>query len=87
MLECVCRDIAAWKAQGIVPGRISVNFSKHHLHSEKLGEKIIGILDKYGVEHEFIPFEGAWHDLQGCPEGSKALDKVYIEYINKYLAK
>ena len=44
-------------------------------------------LTEYGVEHEFITFEGAWHDLQGCPEGSKALDKVYIEYINKYLAK
>lgn len=57
MLECVCRDIAAWKAQGIVPGRISVNFSKHHLHNEKLGETIVSILDKYGVEHEYIEVE------------------------------
>lgn len=57
MLERVCQDIAEWKKQGLVPGRISVNFSKHHLHSEKLGEKIIGILDKYGVEHEYIEIE------------------------------
>lgn len=57
MLERVCKDIAEWKCQGLVPGRISINFSKHHLHNEKLGEKIIEILDKYGVEHEYIEIE------------------------------
>lgn len=57
MLERVCTDIVEWKRQGLIPGRISINFSKHHLHNERLGEKIIGILDKYGVEHEYIEIE------------------------------
>lgn len=57
MLERVCKDIAEWKRQGLIPGRISINFSKHHLHNERLGEKIIDILDRYGIEHEYIEIE------------------------------
>lgn len=44
-------------------------------------------LTQFGVEHEFITFEGAWHGLQDCPEGSKAYSKVYEEYIQKFVLK
>lgn len=44
-------------------------------------------LTEYGVEHEFITYNGAWHGLQDCPEGDAAFTKVYQEYIQKYVVR
>ena len=57
MLERVCKDIVAWNKEGLKPGRISVNFSKHHLYNEHFGEQIVEMLDRYGVDHECIEVE------------------------------
>lgn len=42
-------------------------------------------LEEYGVPHEFITFEGAWHDLQGCPEGTAAFQEAVARYNAAYL--
>lgn len=57
VLEAVCRDFAQWKAEGrkVVP--ISVNLSRRDFDKENLAERIIGIVDSYGIEHELIHFE------------------------------
>lgn len=47
----------------------------------RLSEK----LSEYGVENDFITFEGAWHGLQDCPEGDKLLAAAYEKYIQKYV--
>lgn len=57
MLEKVCQDIASWTKQGLDPGRVSVNFSKNHLRDDKFGEKIVDIIDKYKVGHQYIEIE------------------------------
>lgn len=57
MLECVCADIARWKNMGIEPMRISVNFSRKHLSTPDLAEKIVDVLSKYGVERQYIEIE------------------------------
>lgn len=57
MLEHVCRDIRRWidSNQNIV--RVSVNLSRRHLGDEDLLDKIISIIDKYNVPHEYIEIE------------------------------
>ena len=57
MLDCVCRDIRDWLDRGITPVRTSVNFSKAHLHNEKLASDILAVLDKYGVDSKYIEVE------------------------------
>lgn len=55
MLELVCKDIAAWKEAGrhVVP--VSVNFSRRDLTDPELSNKIVGIIQKYGIDqHEII---------------------------------
>lgn len=57
MLDRVCADIAKWTAMGLDPGRISVNFSKNHLHDEEFGRKIVSIIDSHEVNHHNIEIE------------------------------
>ncbi len=57
MLELVCQDIADMEARGINPGKISVNFSKHHLNDKNFGDRIVAIIDMYGIKHDNIEIE------------------------------
>lgn len=57
MLDRVCCDISDMYAKGLNPGRISVNFSKYHMHDKKTAKKIIDIIDKHHVDHENIEIE------------------------------
>jgi diguanylate cyclase (GGDEF)-like protein len=57
MLEHVCRDIRCWMEKGIVPVRVSVNFSRRHLDNPRLADEIIGIINKYHVPKEYIEIE------------------------------
>lgn len=43
-------------------------------------------LTECGVDHSFITYEGAWHDLTGCPEADAEMAKAYKEFLNKYVA-
>ena len=57
MLEHVCRDIRKWLDRGLNVVRVSVNLSRRHLGDEKLLDKILEIIDKYSVPHEYIEIE------------------------------
>lgn len=57
MLELVCKDIQKWLASGIEPVRVSVNFSKVHLHNENLANDIIAVLQKYQIDSKYIEVE------------------------------
>lgn len=57
VLERVCQDLRHWLDNGIVPVRVSVNFSQQHLHNEALAEVIIGVLQKYSIDSSLIEVE------------------------------
>ncbi|MGN1403510.1 MAG: putative bifunctional diguanylate cyclase/phosphodiesterase [Ruminococcus sp.] len=57
VLETVCMDIKKWLSEGIEPVRVSVNFSKAHLHNEHLAEDIIAVLRKYEIDSKYIEVE------------------------------
>lgn len=57
VLETVCMDIRKWISSGIEPVRVSVNFSKAHLHNEHLAEDIIAVLRKYEIDSKYIEVE------------------------------
>lgn len=57
VLEKVCEDIKSWLDDGIEPVKVSVNFSKHHLHNKRLADRIIGIIKKYGIDGKYLEVE------------------------------
>lgn len=57
VLDTACRDIRKWLDAGIEPVRVSVNFSKVHLHNQKLAEDILAVLDKYHIASKYIEVE------------------------------
>lgn len=57
MLDMVCRDIKEWIEQGLQPVTVSVNFSKTHLHDPDIADKIISIINNYGIDHRYIEIE------------------------------
>jgi EAL domain-containing protein (putative c-di-GMP-specific phosphodiesterase class I) len=57
VLEHVCRSIREWIDRGLTPVKVSVNFSRRHLSNPNLVADIVGMLDKYGVPHEYIEAE------------------------------
>lgn len=57
ILERVCRDLARWQAEGKTLVRVSVNLSRVHLGDMNLVERVVEIVDKYKVSHEYIELE------------------------------
>ncbi|MCI7498885.1 MAG: GGDEF domain-containing phosphodiesterase [Oscillospiraceae bacterium] len=57
VLERVCEDIKGWLDAGIEPVKVSVNFSKNHLHNKRLADQIIGIIKKYGIGGKYLEIE------------------------------
>lgn len=57
MLEHVCRDIRRWIDTGYDVVRISVNFSRVNLANTDFTKKVIEIIDRYKVPHEYIAVE------------------------------
>lgn len=57
MLDHVCADIRRWLDQGRKAVRVSVNFSRKHLVDIDLLDKIIRVVDKHKVPHEYIEIE------------------------------
>lgn len=57
ILETVCQDIRRWIEAGIEPVRVSVNFSKIHLHNRSLAKDVLSVLDKYHIDHKYIEIE------------------------------
>lgn len=57
VLEEVCRMLRRWKDEGRELISISSNFSRKHLDDPYFADKVIEIVDKYGIEHEYIEIE------------------------------
>lgn len=57
IFEQVCKDIAAWKAEGVEPVRTSVNFSRKHLSNPNFAKKILDLMEKYQIESQYIEVE------------------------------
>lgn len=57
VLDKVCQDIREWIDRGIQPICVSVNFSKQHIRNKNVADKILGIIDKYEVEHSLVEIE------------------------------
>lgn len=57
VLERACKDIRRWIENGIEPVKISVNFAKNHLNNPEFPNIILGILNKYNIDHKYIEVE------------------------------
>ena len=57
MLEHACKDIRRWLDSNLNVVRVSVNFSRRHLGDERLLDRILEIIDKYEVPHQYIEIE------------------------------
>ena len=57
VLTKVCQAMACWKKEGKPLYPISVNLSRIRMYDENLIDKLVGIVDSYGVEHHLIDFE------------------------------
>ena len=57
VLKKVCAALAKWKKEGKKLYPISVNLSRSCLYDPCLIDKLVNIVDHYGVEHKYIDFE------------------------------
>ena len=57
VLEQVCLDIRKWLNKGLIPPKISVNFSKNHFKKGEFANDILNILEKYNIESKYIEIE------------------------------
>lgn len=57
MLDCVCKDIIRWLAEGRHVVRTSVNLSRKHLVDVDLLEHIMEIIERNQVPHQYIEIE------------------------------
>ena len=57
VLKKVCAAMARWKKEGKPIYPVSVNLSRSRLYDENLIDKLVGIVDSYGVDHHYIDFE------------------------------
>ena len=57
VLEKICKTMERWKNEGKLLFPISVNLSRSRMYDENLIDKLVGIVDSYGVDHHLIDFE------------------------------
>ena len=57
VLENVCRNLKAWKEQGLSVVPITVNFSGRNLFNTSIADNIIEVIDKYGIDHNLVGIE------------------------------
>lgn len=57
VLEEVCKMLQKWKNIGRELVCISANFSRKHLDDPYFVDKVLEIVDKYSIEHEYIEIE------------------------------
>ena len=57
VLKKVCEAMNRWKKEGKPLYPISVNLSRSRMYDERLIDKLVGIVDSYGVDHHLIDFE------------------------------
>lgn len=74
MLETVCKDIHDWKKAGRQSVPCSVNFSRRDLADSDLPNKIMNIINKYGILSSEIIIEVT----ETASESEKELMKVFL---------
>ena len=57
VLDRVCRDLRRWLDEGRHVVRVSVNLSRRHLIDMDLTDRLLSVIDKYHVPHEYLEFE------------------------------
>jgi len=57
MYEMVLRQQRKWMNLGYPVVPVSVNLSRHHIKDERLVEKLVSLLDAYGIESRLIEIE------------------------------
>lgn len=55
--EEVCKNLMEWKMKGIPLVPVSVNVSRRDFEEENLADRIIEIVDRYGIEHSLFHVE------------------------------
>lgn len=57
MYEMVLRQQKKWLKAGYPVVPVSVNLSKHHIKDEQLVEKLVGLLEIYGIDSSLVEIE------------------------------
>lgn len=57
VFELACADIREWIDKGLEPVRISTNFSRLHLDETDFTERIIEIMNRYGIDSKYVEAE------------------------------
>ena len=57
VLKKICESMERWKKEGKPLYPVSVNLSRSRMYDENLIDKLVGIVDSYGVDHHLIDFE------------------------------
>lgn len=57
VLQKVCESFIKWKKEGIPLHPVSINLSRKRMGNPDLVNKLIQIVDSYGVDHSLIDFE------------------------------
>ncbi len=57
VLKIICKTMDRWKKEGKPLYPVSVNLSRSRMYDENLIDKLVGIVDSYGVDHKLIDFE------------------------------
>lgn len=57
LLEHICKDIRRWLDEKLKVVKTSVNLSRCHKMDDALLKRLVGIIDKYRVPHQYIEFE------------------------------
>lgn len=55
--EQVCKDIQEWKSKGIDMVPISINVSRRDFEVDDLAERVIELVDGYGIDHSMFHIE------------------------------
>lgn len=57
VLKTVCKTLDSWKKEGKPLYPISVNLSRSRMYDNNIIDKLVSIVDAYGVDHHLIDFE------------------------------
>ena len=72
-LKIVCTQIKAWQSVGLSPVRIAVNFSARQFRQKNLVPLIAGILQKTGIEPQYLEVEVTESMLMDDPDEAVAI--------------
>jgi len=57
VIELVCRQIRAWREEGLPPLKVAINISARQFRQENLGETVRRLLEEYQVPGEMLDIE------------------------------